>query len=150
MNEPPCQQQVFAYLPLRNYGFRFVVQADFVVPSSREDVDRDNTWNEWLRSEIPSLFIEAFDRLKHASSPDEFMPIGRMFQFIPAEGEVTGFFQSVGRSILCMPRTKADFEFFLDIITAMKKNLCMPTADGLWVLPSQTVAIGRLMHLIFC
>lgn len=112
MNEPPCQQQVFAYLPLRNYGFRFVVQADFVVPSSREDVDRDNTWNEWLRSEIPSLFIEAFDRLKHASSPDEFMPIGRMFQFIPAEGEVTGFFQSVGRSILCMPRTKADFEIF--------------------------------------
>jgi hypothetical protein len=32
----PPQQQVFAFLPLRSYGLRFVVQADFIVPSSRE------------------------------------------------------------------------------------------------------------------
>ena len=54
---PP--QNVFAYLPLRSYGFRFIIQGDFEVPSSREDVDSDKSWNQWLREEIPQLFIDA-------------------------------------------------------------------------------------------
>ena len=53
------QQNVFAYLPLRSYGFRFIIQGDFEVPSSREDVDGDKPWNQWLREEIPQLFIDA-------------------------------------------------------------------------------------------
>ena len=53
------QQNVFAYLPLRSYGFRFIIQGDFEVPSSREDVDSDKSWNQWLREEIPQLFIDA-------------------------------------------------------------------------------------------
>ena len=56
-NLPP--QSVFAYLPLRSYGFRFIIQGDFEVPSSREDVDSDKSWNQWLREEIPQLFIDA-------------------------------------------------------------------------------------------
>ena len=50
---------MFAYLPLRSYGFRFIIQGDFEVPSSREDVDGDKSWNQWLREEIPQLFIDA-------------------------------------------------------------------------------------------
>lgn len=53
------QQHVFAYLPLRSYGFRFIIQGDFEVPSSREDVDKDKSWNQWLREEIPQLFVDA-------------------------------------------------------------------------------------------
>ncbi|RXN38811.1 hypothetical protein ROHU_000773 [Labeo rohita] len=34
---------------------------DFDIPSSREDVDRDSSWNQWLRSEIPQLFVHAMD-----------------------------------------------------------------------------------------
>ena len=56
-----CNQNVFAYLPLRSYGFRFIIQGDFEVPSSREDVDIDKPWNQWLREEIPQLFLEALD-----------------------------------------------------------------------------------------
>ena len=37
---------------------------DFDVPSSREDVDRDSSWNQWLRNEIPKLFVEALDNFK--------------------------------------------------------------------------------------
>ena len=51
----PPQQQVFAFLPLRSYGLRMVVQGDFVVPSSREALDCDSPWNQELRAEIPSL-----------------------------------------------------------------------------------------------
>jgi hypothetical protein len=51
--------EVFAFLPLRSYGFRFLVQADWIVPSAREAVDHSSEWNDWLRSLIPDLFIRA-------------------------------------------------------------------------------------------
>ena len=57
-------QQVFAFLPLRSYGFRFIVQGDFDLPSSREDVNADSAWNQWLREKIPSLFVEAAEKMK--------------------------------------------------------------------------------------
>ncbi len=60
----PQKQPVFAFLPLRSYGFRFIVQADFDVPSSREDVDRDSMWNQWLVSEIHTLFVESLETFK--------------------------------------------------------------------------------------
>ena len=41
-----------------------VLSGDFDVPSSREDVDRDSPWNQWLRNEIHVLFIESLDRFK--------------------------------------------------------------------------------------
>jgi len=37
---PAPPQQVFAYLPLRSYGFKFLINADWIVPSSREDITR--------------------------------------------------------------------------------------------------------------
>lgn len=58
------QQQVFAFLPLRSYGFRFILQGDFDLPSSREDVNSDSPWNQWLREEIPPLFMKALDKMK--------------------------------------------------------------------------------------
>lgn len=57
-------QQVFAFLPLRSYGFRFIVQGDFDLPSSREDVNRDSAWNQWIRDEIPQLFLHAIEKIK--------------------------------------------------------------------------------------
>ncbi len=57
-------QQVFAFLPLRSYGFRFIVQGDFDLPSSREDVNSDSAWNQWLKEEIPFLFVDAMEKIK--------------------------------------------------------------------------------------
>lgn len=34
------------------------------MPSSREQVDASSPWNEWLRSEIPQLFVKAFESFK--------------------------------------------------------------------------------------
>lgn len=55
---------MFAFLPLRSYGFRFVVQGDFDLPSSREDVNTNSAWNQWLRENLPQLFIESFEACK--------------------------------------------------------------------------------------
>ncbi len=34
------------------------------MPSSREDVDKDSLWNQWLRNEIHNVFVEALDTFK--------------------------------------------------------------------------------------
>lgn len=44
---------------------------DFDVPSSREDVDKDSAWNQWLRNEIPTLFIEAYEAFKVCTGADD-------------------------------------------------------------------------------
>jgi hypothetical protein len=46
-------------LPLRSYGLRFVLQADWQVPSSRESVDADSCWNQALRDEVPGMLLAA-------------------------------------------------------------------------------------------
>ncbi|MFS7985609.1 hypothetical protein Hanom_Chr11g01000481 [Helianthus anomalus] len=52
-------QYVFAFLPLRTYGLKFIIQGEFILPSSREEVDGDSPWNQWLLSELPDLFVSA-------------------------------------------------------------------------------------------
>jgi hypothetical protein len=41
-----------------------VIPGDFDVPSSREDVDRDSPWNQWLRNELHTLFIDSLELFK--------------------------------------------------------------------------------------
>ena len=53
-------QPLFAYLPLRSYGFRFILQADFEIPANRQEIRRDSLWNDWLRSEMTRLLALAY------------------------------------------------------------------------------------------
>ncbi|RLN39988.1 hypothetical protein C2845_PM01G23050 [Panicum miliaceum] len=96
------QQPVFAFLPLRNYGLKFILQGDFVLPSSREEVDADSAWNQWLLSEFPSLFVSAqetfcalpcFQRCPGKA-------VAAFLSFIPLAGEVHGFFSHLPHLIL--------------------------------------------------
>ena len=61
---------MFAFLPLRSYGLRFIVQGDFDLPSSREDVNSDSVWNQFIRDEIPQLFLSALDKIKVYMFPE--------------------------------------------------------------------------------
>ncbi|CAF4554662.1 unnamed protein product [Rotaria sp. Silwood2] len=58
-------QPLFAYLPLRSYGFRFILQADFEITASRQEILRDNRWNDWLKSEMIQLFPLTYERFQH-------------------------------------------------------------------------------------
>ncbi|CBI17221.3 unnamed protein product, partial [Vitis vinifera] len=64
------QQPVFAFLPLRTYGLKFILQGDFVLPSSREEVDGDRK------------------------------AVAAYMSFVPLVGEVHGFFSSLPRMII--------------------------------------------------
>ncbi|XP_041818606.1 protein NO VEIN isoform X2 [Chelmon rostratus] len=103
----PQAQPVFAYLPLRSFGFRFIIQGDFDIPSSREDVDRDSSWNQWLRSEIPQLFLKAMDVFTDHSEFRGLKGLCQFLQFIPLPDEVFDFFKPVAGQIIQMLKGKA-------------------------------------------
>ncbi|XP_034083344.1 protein NO VEIN isoform X4 [Gymnodraco acuticeps] len=103
----PQKQPVFAYLPLRSFGFRFIIQGDFDIPSSREDVDRDSSWNQWLRSEIPQLFLKAMDVFTDHPEFKGLKGLCQFLQFVPLPDEVMDFFKPVAGQIIQMLKGKA-------------------------------------------
>ncbi|KAI7727546.1 hypothetical protein M8C21_003850, partial [Ambrosia artemisiifolia] len=101
------QQFAFAFLPLRTYGLKFIIQGDFILPSSREEVDGDSPWNQWLLSEFPNLFVKA--EMSFCSLPGFNNCLGKavsvFLSYVPLVGEVHGFFAQLPRMIiskLCM------------------------------------------------
>ncbi|KAI3706216.1 hypothetical protein L6452_23812 [Arctium lappa] len=96
------QQYVFAFLPLRTYGLKFIIQGDFILPSSREEVDGDSPWNQWLLSEFPSLFVDSersFCSLPgFRDCPGKGVSV--FLSYVPLVGEVHGFFASLPRMII--------------------------------------------------
>lgn len=101
------QQPVFAFLPLRTYGLKFILQGDFDLPSSREEVDGDSAWNQWLLSEFPGLFVGAerafCDLPCFQRSPGK--AVTAFMSFVPLLGEVQGFFSCLPRMIISKLRT---------------------------------------------
>ncbi|GKD92828.1 histidine kinase-, DNA gyrase B-, and HSP90-like ATPase family protein [Tanacetum coccineum] len=91
------QQQVFAFLPLRDYGLKFIVQADFVLSSSREEVNKDSPWNKFLLSEFPNLFVSAEQSFCSLPSFKEnpAKGVSVFMSFVPLGGEVHGFFSQL-------------------------------------------------------
>ncbi|KAH8648915.1 hypothetical protein BGZ60DRAFT_422582 [Tricladium varicosporioides] len=58
--EPELEkQQVFAFLPIRSYGFRFLLQADFLLTANQEDIDTSLYWNKALLSACVDLIVAA-------------------------------------------------------------------------------------------
>uniref|UniRef100_A0A1A7X528 HTH OST-type domain-containing protein n=2 Tax=Iconisemion striatum TaxID=60296 RepID=A0A1A7X528_9TELE len=103
----PQKQPVFAFLPLRSFGFRFIIQGDFDIPSSREDVDRDSPWNQRLRSEIPQLFLRAMDVFIAHPEFRGLKGLCQFLQFIPLPDEVMDFFKPVAGQIIQLLKGKA-------------------------------------------
>ncbi|XP_078257611.1 LOW QUALITY PROTEIN: uncharacterized protein LOC144594664 [Rhinoraja longicauda] len=103
----PEKQPVFAFLPLRSFGFRFIIQGDFDIPSSREDIDRDSPWNQWLRSEIPQLFLKAMETFNNHPSFDGLEGLCHFLPFIPLPDEILDFFRPVAGQIIQILRAKS-------------------------------------------
>ena len=104
---PPIQP-LFAFLPLRPYGFRFILQADFEIPATRQEIRRDNIWNDWLKSKMTCLLSKAyrqFQRLPEllASSSinteiqthlEPIQMIKYFLKLIPSRSELNPYFNS--------------------------------------------------------
>jgi hypothetical protein len=89
------EQEVFAFLPIRKYGFKFIIQADFLLPVGREDIIKDSEWNKYLRDCIPSVFLDSVEQFK----ADDKLKY-TFYNYIPIEKEVNDdFFMPVVEEI---------------------------------------------------
>ncbi|GKT48957.1 uncharacterized protein ColSpa_09138 [Colletotrichum spaethianum] len=52
-------QEVFAFLPMRPAGFKFLIQADFVTNGNRQDIVKDSLRNIDLRHAVGEAFVTA-------------------------------------------------------------------------------------------
>ncbi|KAL1632852.1 hypothetical protein SLS56_003342 [Neofusicoccum ribis] len=58
-------QDVFAFLPIRSYGFKFLIQADFLLVASREDIDQSKQWNTAILEGIVDAFMQVVSPPAH-------------------------------------------------------------------------------------
>ncbi len=113
------EQFVFAYLPVREYGFKFIIQADFLLPITREDIIKDNKWNEWLRGSIIKVFLDAVREFKN----DENLKYG-FYNYLPLKKEIKDdFFSPVVE----------------EIYKELKKEACILTKTNKWKKPSEVL-----------
>lgn len=93
--ETSTTQNIFAFLPVRSYGFKFIIQADFLVPPSREDIHKDKSWNLWLRDNVATVFLKAVEEFKLDEKLKK-----TYYDYIPLTSEITDtFFSPVVKQI---------------------------------------------------
>jgi len=57
--------KIFAYLPVRSdTGLPFLMNADFILPSSREEIREKTPWNQWLMGCVANLLADTLPQLK--------------------------------------------------------------------------------------
>ena len=127
--KPEPASNVFAFLPIRQMGFKFSIQADFILNSSREEVLTDRSWNRGLRAAIPAVFLGAVETFKK-TEPLAFSYL----KYIPAEGEVVdAFFRSLRKSII-------------DKLAGTK---CLLSASGDWKMPTELRIAEKNFRTLF-
>ncbi|KAF5951237.1 hypothetical protein HYC85_009181 [Camellia sinensis] len=64
-------------------NFPFIIQADFLLASSRETILLDNKWNQGILDCVPSAFVSVFILLVKSSEDAPVSSLSRIFGFIP-------------------------------------------------------------------
>lgn len=97
---------IFAFLPTAMVtNFPFVIQADFILSSSRELIMLDNLWNLGILECVPSAFVNAFQ--SYVKDLSLFTSVDQAFQFLPAQVSPIPAFDNLRESIRtrlrCLP-----------------------------------------------
>ncbi|WP_181313355.1 DUF3883 domain-containing protein [Photobacterium damselae] len=93
------KHKVYSYLPTEIHsGLPFLVNADFLLPASRESILVDREWNLWMQSELANFASKEINELVTTE------PSSRSFHWIPVHNDCTSeFFKPVfDRVIDCL------------------------------------------------
>ncbi|KAJ4746373.1 ATP/DNA binding protein [Rhynchospora pubera] len=93
---------IYAFLPTEMVtNFPFIIQADFLLASSRETILFDSPWNKGILECVPSAFIDALNSLVKSTSfldaPASSLP--PKFKFLPVQASSWPLLNSVQVSI---------------------------------------------------
>ncbi len=123
---------VYAFLPTEiDSGMPFIINADFIVPASRESINVGNKWNLWLRDELSKAIVEGIEGMlvnddyqKHA------------YKYIPIVDKPSGlrrFFAPIGR----------------DVCSVLKGKKCILAEDGKMVMPENARFSSKELRALF-
>lgn len=109
-------QFVFCYLPVKQAGLRFIVQADFELVTSRQDIHHGKPVNLWLRDQIAPFFVECLHADEHVRS--------LMHVFLPSPDDVSdNFWRAMVEQLWNLIATEA----------------CIPTVSGKLAAPKDVL-----------
>lgn len=119
----------FAFLPIRDFGFSFFIQGDFVLSSSREDIHTDLPWNIRIRDAIPAAFIKSVESFKKSSA------LATSFlRYVPGEKDVLDdFFKPV----------------VARIVAGLKQTDCVLGRSGRWLRPERILRTSDEFRELF-
>ncbi|GAU26215.1 hypothetical protein TSUD_354370 [Trifolium subterraneum] len=105
---------VYAFLPTEIVtNFPFIIQADFILASSRETILLDDKWNQGILEYVPSAYINAFKTLVTGSDEAPVSNLPCMFRFLPIHSSSYENFNHVRQKI----KAKLDEEKIVPIET---------------------------------
>lgn len=62
-------RMTFNFLPIRDFGFPFLLQADFMTNNNREDINHHNKWNHALLTVAANLLVQCIRVFNKAETP---------------------------------------------------------------------------------
>ncbi|XP_059304280.1 uncharacterized protein LOC132056206 [Lycium ferocissimum] len=84
LNRGTSSPGIYAFLPTEMVtNFPFIIQADFLLASSRETILLDNIWNQGILDCVPTAFVNAFTSLVRANERAPVSSLTHMFGFLP-------------------------------------------------------------------
>ena len=123
---------IYAFLPTSPSlvsGLDFLVNADFLLSSNREQIQEHRSWNQWLRDCVPNAFLGGFLNMLQ-----DLELRCNSYSYIPIEkGNRSPFFTPIVTTILRELREK-------EIIL---------TDDGNWVIPDQARFASKEIRKLF-
>ncbi|RKL19789.1 hypothetical protein BFJ68_g3268 [Fusarium oxysporum] len=94
-------QKVFAFLPVDDFGFRFLIHADFILVASREGLDESSLWNRSLRDFIQTAFVASIRRLVALSPIRDGEGLCYMWpKYLPRHPETSGFWHGLHQNMM--------------------------------------------------
>ncbi|PWA51666.1 DNA binding,ATP binding protein [Artemisia annua] len=84
LNRGASMPGIYSFLPTETVtNFPFVIQADFLLASSRENILWDNKWNQGILDCVPVAFMNAFTSLIKSNESAPLSTLSSMFWFLP-------------------------------------------------------------------
>ncbi|PWA45853.1 DNA binding,ATP binding protein [Artemisia annua] len=84
LNRGASMPGIYSFLPTETVtNFPFVIQADFLLASSRENIMWDNKWNQGILDCVPVAFMNAFTSLIKSTQSAPVSTLSSMFRFLP-------------------------------------------------------------------
>ncbi len=122
-------QLVFAFLPVRDFGFRFLLHGDFLLTAARDDIHRTRPWNTNIRNQVGKAFLVALPQFQRDPKL-----AATYLHYVPRKSEVSDPFFAVAADA---------------IVTSLKEAQCIKTSSGAWCKPKEVLIADPEFQKLF-